>query len=323
MRTISTLVTAGLLAILVLVLIWLSYRPASEPVGAATRAAEPAGPALRLGLIPERDVIAQRRAYQKLADYLSAKVALRVELATVSSYRGVLDDLHEKQIDAAFLGSLVTVLAVEREGAEVTCKPEYEGGISTYHGVVFVRADSPIKSLEDMAGHSLGVVRTTTGGNLFPMWLLVQRHMLAGPQAPRLVWTGTHDDAISEVAAGQVDIGAAKDLRLNAYEQQNPGTVFRRLATSAAVPENGLVWRRDVPAAQRAAVTAALLQMHQDAAGRAVLSALKMTRFVPCRIEEYHVIYELVEQIGPAWKQMGIDGPPPQALAPAPPSQRK
>jgi phosphonate transport system substrate-binding protein len=323
MRTISTLITAGLVAILVMVLIWLGYRPAAAPVAAATRPAEVPGPVLRLGLIPERDVFAQRRAYQQLADYVSAKSGTRIELATVNSYRSVLDDLHEKQIDAAFLGSLVAVLAVDREGAQISCKPEYEGGISTYRGVVFVRADSPIQRIEDLAGHSLGVVRTTTGGNLFPMWQLVQRGMLDGPRAPRLVWIGTHDDVISDVAAGQVEAGAAKDLRLDAYEKQHPDTKFRRLASSDPVPENALVWRRDVPESQRQTVIAVLQQMDKDAAGKQVLAALKMNRFVHCHIAEYRPIYQMIEQIGPAWSQLGINGPPPKQPMPAIAHERK
>jgi len=316
MRIINIIVIGALLACVVLGLVWVSHWPAATPIGMASNTTQSATPALRLGLVPERDVFAQRRAYRELADYLETTAGLRTEVVTLNSYRAVLDDFHEQQIDAAFLGSLVAVLAVDREGAQTVIKSEHPGAISTYHGVVFVRDDSPIRTVAELAGHSLGIVRTTTGGNVFPLWLLLQNDMLAPPRAPHMVWVGTHDDVVNQVELGGVDAGAVKDMRLDAYEQAHPTTKFRRLATSQAVPENGLVIRRDYPPAQRAALVQALLGMAHDPAGAHVLAALGLTRFLPCDIGEYHVVFDIVEQLGPAWKELGIAGPPPKRPMP-------
>lgn len=316
MRAKGTKITAVMLGLVVLSLVWLGYRPAEkERVGATQGGPEvESGPVLRLGLVPERDVFAQRRAYQKLAEYVRGKTGIRVELATMNSYRSVLEDFHEGKIDAAFLGSLVAVMAVDREGAVITCKPEYEGGGSTYRGVIFVRGDSAIAGIEGLAGKTVGMVRTTTGGNLYPMWELVRRGMVGNEKMPRLVWSGTHDDVIAEVASGAVEAGAAKDLRVVAYEQGHPGVRFRVLGQSEAVPENALVWGKDFSKEKREAVIGVLMGMKEDEAGRAVLSGLGMSRFVHCRVAEYGPIYRMIREIGGAWGELGIEGEPPREV---------
>jgi len=64
--------------------------------------------ALRLGIIPERDVFQQRKAYQLLGEYLQTKelglpTQATVEILTASSYASALKDLEENKLDAAFV----------------------------------------------------------------------------------------------------------------------------------------------------------------------------------------------------------------------------
>ena len=41
----------------------------------------------------------------------------QVELVTAASYAAVLEDFHEGKVDAAFMGSLLAVMAIDREEA--------------------------------------------------------------------------------------------------------------------------------------------------------------------------------------------------------------
>lgn len=316
MRTVWIILTVLLIALLVGGLAWLGQKPArtasaGAPLPATLPATQP-DRTLRLGMVPERDIFAQRRRFQALADYLSAKLQRPVKLVTVNSYQSVLQDFAEKQVDAAFLGSMVAVLTMDRLDAKLLLKTELDGGISSYCGVMFVPDGSSIRSIDDLAGHSIAMVRTTTGGNLYPMYELVHHGLLNGRKPPQIRWVGTHDDAIRAVMEGEVDAGAVKNLRLDAFEKLHPQFKVRRLGASEQVPENTLLVRGDVAEELGPLLSKLLLSMDSTEEGRTALAAYGAVRFLPCRVEEYKVIYDLSEALGPAWIQLDIQGPPPK-----------
>jgi phosphonate transport system substrate-binding protein len=279
--------------------------PASQPV-------YPAVIPLRLGLIPERDIFEQRKRYEALAEYVSAKLGRPVNLVTARSYQGILEDLAEDRVDAAFLGSLVSVLAMDRLGARVLVKPELPDAGTTYQGVIFVPEGSPIRSVEDLGGRTMAVVRTTTAGHLYPMYALWQSGLLTSEKRPRFIWIGTHDEAIRAVLEGRADAGAVKSHRLSAFERANPAQKLRHVATSASVPENALIIRRDMAEQLAGELGPLLMAMNQDPAGREALAQFGATRFVSCSPEEYQAIYDMVDDLTEVWDQVGVDGPPPR-----------
>jgi phosphonate transport system substrate-binding protein len=269
---------------------------------------------LRLGIIPERDVYQQRKAYLQLAEYLHTKdlggpPGGKVEVLTASSYAGTLKDLEEGQVDAAFVGSLIAVLAQDRCGAAVVLKSEELDGRSTYAGAVFVREDSPAQKFEDLMGKRIGGVKTTTAGAVYPLYRIRELGWQAR-DVPSLVWSGTHDDVIREVLSGSVDAGAVKDLRLDAYRKEHPEAKLRTLSISGRVPNNALVLRKDLPAAKQEKLVTALLGMDRDAAGAAALAALGYRRFLRTSIEEYGPLYDMIDVIGPLWFALDVGAAP-------------
>lgn len=313
MKTVWTVLIATLVVIFIVSLFLLV-----EPLGTSPEALESAAPAnnsspvLRIGLIPERDVFRQRKRYRVLMDYVSQQLGQPTELVMASSYEGILQDFAEERIEGAFLGSLVAVLAMDRHGAKVVLKPELQGKVSTYHGVIFVRDDSPIKKLEDLSGRSIAMVRTTTGGNLFPCCVLMRMELWGGPNRPQIVWMGTHDDVALKVMEGEVDAGAIKNLRLDAFMRSHPEMTIRRLAEGQSVPSNALLLRSDVDLTLGDRLSEIMLTMGGSDEGRKALDAMGVAGFVPCQPKEYMAVYEMVECVEEIWEGIGISGPPPK-----------
>ena len=300
-----------MLALVVALLVWadrFDQNPRQDEDQATTSA--PA-PALRLGVVPERDIYAQRRRSQACAQNPRAQLGARLQLAALRLYPGVLDELAQKKIDGAFVGSLVAVLAVDRLGAQLIVKPQQPDGGWTYRGVVFVREDSPIRSVRDLSGRTIAMLRATTAGDLFPIYLLHGEGMLDGPEAPTMRWMGTHDQVIEQVIDGYADAGAVKDLRLASFESTHAHTPLRRLAESDPVPNNSLVLRGDLPPERVAQVRRLLLDMHTTEDGRATLASFGAARFLACELDEFHAIYRMVQALGPAWERLRVDGPAP------------
>lgn len=314
MKWTKLLLFCSFVGLVLAVLAWLAYRPTGEdgPTTASQPTTALTVPVIRLGLMPERDVFAVRREYQELSVYLQKRTGYGIDLATSNSYRNVLRDFEESRIDAAFLGSLVATLALDRTGAQVIARTEQTSGISTYTGVIFVPENSSIKELCDLKGKRLAGVRTTMSAALYPVYECKLNHQdEKNPDHWQMVWAGTHESVIDEVLSGRADAGAIKNLRLDAYERLHPEQKFRRLAVSAPVPDNALLVSKAMNPEVAAKLRGALLAMHKDDEGQRVLKTLGLKQYVPCGAEDFSAIYDMVEALGPHWVRTGVDGPPP------------
>lgn len=304
----AILATAALALVLALLLILeRNGNDVAAPVPMPATSKDP----LRVGLVPDREIIANRQRTRILADYLAGQLGRPVELITGASYQTVLDDLRESRTDIAVLGSLITVLALDRLNVRLLCKTDLVNGGSTYAGVICVREESPVRDMSELAGRRIAMVRTTLAGNLFPVADFLRREMMEGDNAPRIVWVGTHDDAIMAMVDGSVDAAALKDARLDVWMRENPGKRLRVLARSLEVPESTWVARSDL-AETGEQVASVLLRMDSTPEGRQVLSTYGAIRFVPTQLEEYRPVYGLIEQMGDAWDKLGIAGPAPK-----------
>jgi len=302
--TATKYITFGLTVLAIVSLLgWLGRLPTQSAADNDVATTTQASDAFRIGLVPERDIFTQRQRYANLTTYLSTRLNRPVEIVTLRSYRDVLQEFREKRIEAAFLGSLITVIAMDQRDGIIIARPERAGQVSTYHGVIFVPEDSPIRSVEELSGRSIAMVPTTTGANLFPIAEFVKRKM-TDASMPHAVFAGTHDDVILEVVDGHADAGAVKDLRLDGYEKEHPAKHFRRLATSEALPENALVARADLPVALVAQLRSLMLGMNATEAGRLALDRFGAVRFIPCDVQNYRAIYQMIEQVGPAWDRV-------------------
>src|SRR5208337_1972057 len=107
-----------------------------------------------IGIVPEEQLFTQLERYEPLADYLTMKVGRKITFTILPRYRRVIDDFVSKKIDGAFLGSFIYALAHTKLGVEVLARPVNLAGISTYHGLIFVRKDSGIRTIKDMKGRT-------------------------------------------------------------------------------------------------------------------------------------------------------------------------
>lgn len=277
-----------------------------------------------IGIVPEQNPMVQNQRYEPLAKYLSQKLEnkLTVKLKLYPTYIEACRDLARGEINAAFLGSLAYTTV--RRYVDVLARPDYSG-VSTYRGLIFVRADSGIESVAQMRGKRLVMGgMTTTAGYVFPLFFFQENGI---PEywnyfsAYRFV--GTHEDAILSVLGGEADVGAAKDLILNMLVSENPqlDSNLRIIAESPAVPSNAFVLRKDIDLpcfdchqsiAHRGrpddddelnldlgeAIKNYLLMMDGDLEGVEALRAIgNAARFLETNDSDYLELYTMLEEI--------------------------
>ena len=259
-------------------------------------------PSLVLGLIPERNIFKQLDRYEPLATYLSEKIGADVKLKVLTRYGNLIDNFASAGLDGAFFGSFTYTLAHAKLGVEAIARPETVGGVSTYYGLIFVRKDSDIKSVQDMKGKSFVFVdRATTAGYLLPL-AFFRAHRIENYKTffKETYFSGTHEDAIYDVLNKKAEIGAAKNTvfaRLAAADSRVKDELVI-LARSPEVPENGLAVRKDLDHAIRNKLQEALLNMQNESQGIQVLKDLGAMRFIETTDSDYANVYKYAKQIG-------------------------
>jgi phosphonate transport system substrate-binding protein len=119
---------------------------------------------LLIGLIPEQNIFQQVERYEPLADYLSKKCGVRIKLKVLTRYGNIVGNFVSLGMDGAFFGSFTYALAHRKLGVEVLARPEGFDGTSTYHGLIFVREDSGIRTIRDMKGKRFAFVKPISRG---------------------------------------------------------------------------------------------------------------------------------------------------------------
>lgn len=260
------------------------------------------GKELYIGISPEKNIFRQREKYAPLAEYLSQKLGVKVQLRMAASYENLIDNLRSRELDAAFLGSFAGAVAVKKLGAQPLARPQYAGGTSTYRGLIFARKDSGITTAQDMKGKSFVFVdKVTTAGWLFPLHFFKEN----GIDDP-LSWlgetyyAGTHEDAILEVLNNKAVIGAAKDTIFYhlAKTEQRVLKELVILANSPPVPENTLLVGRETDASLTKRLQETLLAMHQDKEGLRVLEKFGAEKFIETSAGDYEAVFEYANGIG-------------------------
>ena len=255
-----------------------------------------------IGISPERNIFNQRERFAPLAEYLSQKLNIQVELRMSAAYANLIDNLRSGELDAAFLGSFNGALAVKKLEAQPLVRPLDVNGTSTYRGLIFVRKDSGIATAQDMKGKSFVFVdKSTTAGWLFPLHFFKAN----GIDEP-LSWlgetyfAGTHEDAILDVLNNKAVIGAAKDTIFYHFAEKEQ-RVLRELvilANSPPVPENTLIVSRETDASLTKRLQETLLAMHQDKEGLQVLEKFGAEKFIETSAGDYEPVFEYAKEVG-------------------------
>jgi phosphonate transport system substrate-binding protein len=257
---------------------------------------------LLIGLIPEQNIFKQLERYQPLAGYLSRKTGTKVTLKILRRYGNIIDNFTSEGLDGAFFGSFTYALAHAKLGVEVVARPVALDDSSTYHGLIFVRKDSGIKTFRDMKRKRFAFVdKATTAGYLLPQEYF-RKHGISncGKYLKECYFTGTHEDAIDDVLNKKADIGAAKNTVFYRLAKQNPRIREELvvLTRSPDVPENGLALRKDIDESLRSRLSEALLSMHLDPEGKKVLEQFEARRFIETTNQDYGVVVQYAKAIG-------------------------
>lgn len=257
---------------------------------------------ITIGLVPEMNVFAQVQRFQPLADHLTRETGIEIHLSILNRYSSMFEEIRSEKIDAAFLGSFTAALVIAKLNAVPVARPVNLDKTSSYHGIIFVRKDSGIKTAEQMRGKTMVFVeRATTAGYIFPLaWLKKQMITDHTTFFKDYYFAGSHDAAINAVLNGKADVGAAKNTIYDLYLKRNSEAAEKLeiLARSIPVPSNGLCVSSSISSETIAKLQSALIGLDKTPGGKEVLQRLHALKFVKTKTDDYTPVLNLLHEAG-------------------------
>lgn len=159
---------------------------------------------IQLFFTPSVDSDTITKNSKDLVKFLEKETGLFFEVAVPASYIAVVEAFGSQRADIAVMNSFGYLMAHEKYGAEAKLKV-VRYGKDYYRGQILARADSGIKSVEDLAGKKFAYTdASSTSGYMFPKKLMKEASVKPG----NTVFAIKHDNVVTMIYQGQVDAGA-------------------------------------------------------------------------------------------------------------------
>ncbi len=163
---------------------------------------------LKFGMIPFESADKLIEKATPLMDAIGKGIGMEVKLSVAADYTGVIEALRGKKLDAAFLTPASYILAKQEANVRVILKSQRNGN-PYYYGAIITRADSGIKTLQDLKGKSFAFGDPiSTSGHVFPRKLLLENKINPDRDFSHLIYSGAHDATVLAIMNKKVDAGA-------------------------------------------------------------------------------------------------------------------
>ncbi|WP_187977793.1 phosphate/phosphite/phosphonate ABC transporter substrate-binding protein [Mycetocola sp. JXN-3] len=256
---------------------------------------------IRMGILPYEDPDKLEPAYQVLAAALSKKLDCPVEVSITEDYAAEVLAMENDQLEIAQFGPLGFVFASQRADAiPMVSFGDADGKPTTYTGGIWVPNDSPIKTLEDLKGHTLALGSPgSTSGDALPMSALTDAGIVDEVTAD---YAGGHPEALLALVNGTVDAAQINSQTLATATAKGTfdETKFRQVWKSKDIPNDPVTVRGNLPQEFQKTVTDALLSL--DTADVEKVSAFLGVKnagpLIPVTKDTYQPLFDLAKIMG-------------------------
>jgi len=262
---------------------------------------------LRVGFVPAEDAAQVMQNAQPIVEILRKQLGMDIQPFVATDYTGVVEALRANKLDVAFLTPASYVLAKNETNVKVVLKSERKG-IPSYFAAIITRADSGIKTLEDLRGKSFafGDALSTTG-HVFPRKMFKAHGIDPVRDFKQVLYSGGHDATVLAVLNGKVDAGAtyanSPDNQDTAWMRylKNPEDVkkIHAIAFSEPIPADNLVINGNLDERLAKKIEHVFLELSRDPQGKKMLRELyQIDGFVSATDKDYDSVRQAFVDAG-------------------------
>jgi phosphonate transport system substrate-binding protein len=218
-----------------------------------------------------------------LAD-MEKSVGIPVKAFYASNYTALIEAMRFKQTDVGWFSNFSGLEAVRRAGGEVFARTFDPSGTDGYTSLIIAPAASKT-TLEDLLkcdkklDFGMGDAKSTSG-SLAPKTYLFSPHGIDPEKCFKTVRSANHQANLFSVANGVLDAATGNSTSLRLEKERNPGLIkkVRILWTSPPLPEDPMIWRKDLDPAVKEKVRQFFITygQSQDETGRKQREILKL-----------------------------------------------
>lgn len=200
----------------------------------------------RIGLLGGENASDRMRSNECLREKAEALLGVPTKLFAPADYNGVIEGLLGGNLDMAWLGAsgYAKIFITNPDAVEPVLVKVNNDGSYAYYSIGFARADSGIKSLDDMKGRTFGFGDpNSTSGYLIPSIEIPKAgySMKPGEYFKDVVFTGGHEQTIVAVFNGDIEGGVTWADGLGEWEDGYNSGALRKAVDAGLVDMSELV----------------------------------------------------------------------------------
>lgn len=228
---------------------------------------------LTIATIPDENSTGVEKRYDPFIQYLSKQLGVPVKLRIANDYAAVIEGQIAGNIDIALYGPASFARAL-MNGAKIDAfaMQVNKDGAKGYYSVLWVKKDAPYQKLEDLKGKNLGLVDpNSTSGNNVPRFELNKLGIKPEEFFANVVYTGSHENAITALEQGQVDAAFnwwndENESMLRRMERKGMAKYddYRMIFKSAQIVNSPWAMLNTLPADLQAAIKDAFFNVEKD-----------------------------------------------------------
>jgi phosphonate transport system substrate-binding protein len=228
-------------------------------------------PELVFAIIPSENASGVTERYTPFVQYLARELGTKVTLRIANDYAAIIEGQRTGNIHIASYGPSSFARA-RMTGAKVDAFAIETNldGTKGYHSVFYVKKDSPYQKVEDLKGKNLGLVDpNSTSGNNVPRFALNGMKIEPETFFSKVVYTGSHENAIIALQQGTVDVAAnwwndeqESNLQRMARKNMAKAEDFRIIYKSEQIVNSPMAYLSELPTELKAKIKDAVLNLN-------------------------------------------------------------
>ena len=198
-------------------------------------------PEITFAVIPAENGSGVTERYGPLTEYLSKELGIKVTLRVANDYAAVIEGQRAGNIHIGYYGpasfARARLTGVKTDAFVIDVNAD---GSKGYYSVFYVLAKSPYQKVEDLKGKNIGLVDpNSTSGNNLPRFKLNQMGIDPETYFSKVVFTGSHENAVLALAQGTVDVAA------NWWNADDDSNLTRMLAKNMVKSSDGTPLKKE------------------------------------------------------------------------------
>ena len=221
---------------------------------------------LNFGVIPAELAPNVRRDWQPFIDDMSKALGMKVNAFFASDYAAVIEGMRFNKVQLAWFGNKAAMEAVDRANGEIFARTMTLDGNPGYWSLLITHKDSDIHSVDDVLKNGKKYIfgngdPNSTSGFLVPGYYIFAANKIDPKTHFKIVRNASHEANLLAVASKQVDFATNNTMDLARFQKEQPAraALIRVIWKSPLIPNDPLVWRKDLPADLKAKIKAFIL----------------------------------------------------------------